>query len=201
MSHSWIAHRHHPCQSSCHPSPHPNSNINLPSDLILLRIPHHAVQLKTVSKEHRTPTTHPTYHARILSIPTLHLLPHPKAQALINRHIRDTLRTLQITLRALLIRLMRHSLEQQFPNPLPLCRRTNSNNITEIVSLRIIPNSSLRFSLSLLPNPIPIRPQPPTTQVSDVIEELAERQAPRLEPGIPALRLGFRVGRYPAGNA
>ena len=114
-----------------------------------------------------------TYHTSILSIPTLHLLPHIKAHALINRHIGNTLRTLQITLHTLAISLLRNSLKQQPPNTPPLCLRTNSNNITEIVSPRIIPNSSLRLSLSLLPDPVSVRPQPTATKVPDVIDQLA----------------------------
>lgn len=98
-----------------------------------------------------------TYHASIHPIPTLHLLTHVKAHALIDRHIGHTLRALEITLDTLIICPFRNSLKQQLPNPPSLSLRANGNDITEIVPARIIPDSSLRLGLPLFPDPVPVR--------------------------------------------
>lgn len=144
-----------------------------------LRIPHHTIQLQprlaNQSKPNpRKETLRPTYHTTILSIPTLHHPPHLKPHLLINPHIRHPLRTLKITLNPLSIRPLRNSFKQQPPHPHPLCLRPHSNNITKVISPRIIPDLCLRFLLPLFPDPVPVCAEAAVAQVTNVVEELVE---------------------------
>lgn len=114
-----------------------------------------------------------TYHTNILSIPTLHSPTHLKAHPLIYLHIRHVFRTLEITLNPLLIRNLSHRLKKHPPHALPLCLRTNSNDIAEIVTTRIIPYLRMRFLLLIFPDPVPVYPQPSTAKVEYICEELS----------------------------
>lgn len=128
--------------------------------------------------------------------------PHqPKAHLLVDCHIGNQSRTLEVALPALLVRLVHRSLHQLSPNAPSLLPRQYGNDVTEIVPLLIRPEFFLGFCLTGFPNPIPIHTQTAAAHKANIEEALAKPKGPRVERGGPIGWAGRWPWWRPHGNA
>lgn len=142
-----------------------------------------------------------SYLTHIPLILALHLLHHLEAHLPIDLHIGHALRALEVAFHPLLVRPIGHNLEQLPAHAFPLRLGTHGHDVAEIVAPGVRPDFFLGFRLTGFPDPVPLRVEAAATQVSNVVEQLAERENPRLKPGVPTLRFRRRMRREPAGHS
>lgn len=133
-------------------------------DLRRLGLPDHTKKLRSSQSQHytlRASFVVDSYLADLPVIVTFHLFDHLEPHLLVDFDIWLVSAGLQIALPAFFVCSIRHRLEKQLSDSLSLFTGKHSDDVAEVIALRIRPNGFLKKSLIGLPDVVPLSSESP----------------------------------------